>query len=303
MKRGGAREASSGVLDAEKTRTLRGSLRHGALIAVWLVGPYATWIAVGQVVPHGGFGFDSHAYWLAARSEHPYLAAPGEQNAYLYSPFFLQIINPLTRLPSREFSLVWMTIEASCLVWLTQSLRWRWRLPLLMLCALEVVLGNIVGLLGVMMVVGMKRPGAWAFALLTKVTPGIVGVIWFAARGEWRSVMRLSAWTAGLVLISWSLSPQLWGEWMQFLTNTSDGESGTVRLTRMVAGAVVVGIGARRGAVWTIPLGVLITMPHFGFTVKDLALLLAIPALLQAKHLDSRAYGAAREPSSAEPRP
>lgn len=279
-----------------------GLLLDGGLISLWLVGTYAFWVVVTVVIPIGGLGYDSHAYWLAARSDHPYLAAPGDQNAYLYSPFFLQVIGPLARLPAREFALVWSLVEAACLVWLTQSVRWRWRAPFLMFCALEVVLGNILGLLGVMMVLGLRRPGVWAFAFLSKITPVGVGVMWFAARGEWRSLLKLCAWTAGLTVVSYAVNPQLWMEWLHFLTSTSDGESLLMRAARMGAGALVVALGARRGAVWVMPVGMLIVMPHFGITIKDLSLLAAIPALLAATRSDPIAVRPAREAELAQPR-
>ncbi|WP_310529521.1 glycosyltransferase family 87 protein [Nocardioides sp.] len=183
-----------------------------------------------QIIPLGGLGYDSHAYWLAARSDHPYLQAPGDQDAYLYSPFFLQLISPLSWLPWRGFMAVWVVIEAACLVWLTGPMRWRWRAPVLMLCALEIAMGNIIGLLGVMMVLGLRRPGVWAFGVLTKITPGAMGVIWFAARREWAAVARLVGWTSCLTLVSYALSPGLWQEWLHFLMDTSDGEAMITRV-------------------------------------------------------------------------
>ena len=178
---------------------------------------------------------------------------------------------------------VWVVIEAACLVWLTGPMRWRWRAPVLMLCALEIAMGNIIGLLGVMMVLGLRRPGVWAFGVLTKITPGAMGVIWFAARREWAAVARLVGWTACLTLVSYALSPGLWQEWLHFLMDTSDGEAMITRVARLVAAVLVVAAGARRDAAWTLPVGVLLVLPHFELTVKDLALLAAIPMLLQAR--------------------
>ena len=39
-------------------------------------------VAVVVIVP--GFGYDAHAYWVAGRTRHPYAAAPGTLDAYLY---------------------------------------------------------------------------------------------------------------------------------------------------------------------------------------------------------------------------
>ena len=55
-----------------------------------------------------------------------------------------------------------------------------------LLATVELAGGNISLLLAVAIVVGFRWPAAWAFVLLTKVTPGI-GLLWFVVRREWRS--------------------------------------------------------------------------------------------------------------------
>ena len=57
---------------------------------------------------------------------------------------------------------------------------------------------------------GFRWPGTWSFALLTKVTPGI-GLLWFAARREWRKLAIALATTAAIVGASLFIDPQICG--------------------------------------------------------------------------------------------
>jgi hypothetical protein len=65
-------------------------------------------------------------------------------------------------------------------------------------------------------VAGLRWPAAWAFVVLTKVTPGI-GLVWFAARGEWRSLAIAGIATLGVVGASWLIEPALWSAWLDLL--------------------------------------------------------------------------------------
>ncbi len=86
-------------------------------------------------------------------------------------------------LPWPPFCAAWFGIEAAALAWLVRPLRARWAIPVLLLGLPELVVGNIYILLAVAAVVGIGKPAAWSFPILTKVTPG-VGLLWFAARGR-----------------------------------------------------------------------------------------------------------------------
>ena len=47
-----------------------------------------------------GFGYDSHAYWVAAQDlGHLYERPPLARDAYLYSPAFVVLLWPLAQLP------------------------------------------------------------------------------------------------------------------------------------------------------------------------------------------------------------
>ena len=147
---------------------LRLAATRVALIYVW-VGASA--LAVHCAVYYlggSGVGGDAHAYWLAGHAAHPYGAAPGTMDAYLYSPLFLQVIRPLAWLPWPAFIALWMATEAAAFWWLLKPLGLQWGLPCFLLCVPELLLDNINGLLGLVMVLGFRYAGLWAVPLLTK---------------------------------------------------------------------------------------------------------------------------------------
>ena len=261
-------------------RTWGSALLLGALIGLWIGSILAASIPIRLYLPNGGLGYDAHAYWLAVRAENPYGAEPGQPDAYLYSPFFLQIISPIARLSWPAFLTIWMGIEIACLLWLTRPLPLKWRIPVLLLCMPEILFGNIYGLLGVMIVLGFRRPGLWAFAFLTKITIGLVAVVWFAARGEWRSLAWVVGCTAVLAGISALAQPDLWVQWVEFLFNSSDSGSQISRVIRLSLALGIVYWGARRDQRWVVPIGVLLAVPHFEFKNKDFAVLTAAPRLV-----------------------
>ncbi|WP_101522974.1 glycosyltransferase family 87 protein [Nocardioides houyundeii] len=265
----------------QEPRSLRGALVLGCLLGLWVGSLLAASIPVLAYLPHGGLGYDAHAYWLATRADEPYGAAPGAQDAYLYSPLFLQLITPIGLLPWPAFLTIWMAVEIACLLWLTRPLPLRWRVPVLLLCLPEILFGNIYGLLGVMVCLGFKRPGLWAFAFLTKITIGLVGLVWFAARGEWRAVGWIVACTTVLAGASALAQPQLWVEWLQFLRDNSGSGDEVSRAARLGVALAVVYLRARHDQRWTVSVSMLLAVPHFEFKNKDFAILTAIPRLVR----------------------
>ncbi|WP_241901609.1 glycosyltransferase family 87 protein [Nocardioides houyundeii] len=266
------------LLDRDASPRLRAL--GGALVPLVLVVVSALWAlaAVRAYVPDG-LGYDAHAYWQALRVDEPYGAPPGERDAYLYSPFFLQLITPIAWLPWAVFLTLWTGLEIGCLVWLTWSLPLRWRVSVLLLCAPEILFGNIYGLLGVMVCLGFRRPGFWAFAFLTKVTIGLVGLVWFLGRREWSSAAWVIGWTVLLACLSAALEPELWVQWVGFLVGNSDSGSQVWRVVRLAVGLAVVYLGARQDRRWVLPVGLLLAAPHLELKNKDPAVLAATPRL------------------------
>jgi hypothetical protein len=159
---------------------------------------------------------DALAYYLADPA-HPYgTSVVGGDVAYLYSPAFAQAVEPLRWLGADGFSVVWRAIEAISLVAVTGPLSG----PLGFLPPFreEIRTGNVHVLIGLAMLLGFRWPAAWAFVLLTKVTPG-VGLLWFAVRGEWRKLGIALGATAAIAAVSFVLAPSAWFEWAQLLAS------------------------------------------------------------------------------------
>jgi hypothetical protein len=209
-----------------------------------------------------GPGQDARAYW-AAPLDAPYApGSVGQESAYLYSPAFLQVLAPLRALPWPAFLCLWTVLLLLALRWLSGSLLFG---PLIVLTAPELWGGNITILLAAMIVAGFSRPGVWALALLTKVTPGL-GLLWFAVRREWRALLEAGVVTAAIVAVSWLVAPDLWTNWIDLLASST--ESSTVPgslpiplLVRLPVAAIAIAWAALRGWRWLLPVGVLLAMP------------------------------------------
>jgi hypothetical protein len=256
-----------------------------ALVVLCGLALYTLW----YIVSVGGLGYDAHAYWLAGRSAHPYQAAPGQYDAFLYSPVFALLMRPLALLPWSWFFAMWFLAESCAFLWLLAPLPWKWQIPCLIVCLPEIAMGNIYGFLGVAAVAGMRRPETWAFAFLTKVTPGGIGLVWFAARGEWRKVARCTIATLTLSAMSFAVTPGLWKEWFTFLLRHG-GDNGFLPFMLLATAAIITAIAARTDQAWLLPLAMMIAVPTFEGNNKDLAMLVSAARLresLAGKGIDS----------------
>jgi hypothetical protein len=166
-------------------------------------------------------GYDAHAYYNAAALDDPYRAtinggfdAVGGLYEYKYPPPLAQVLSPVRMLgiPWPAFLGAWTALLLVSLAWLGR----RWTLLLLLFPPVlgELWLGNLNILLGVAVVLGMRWPAAWAFVLLTKITPGI-GLLWFAVRREWRNLALAVVATAAIVDPSYVLAPTLWSDFVE----------------------------------------------------------------------------------------
>jgi hypothetical protein len=255
-------------------------LTRSVPIVLWALGLEALFVAVRHIVTGNALGQDSHAYWLAAQGELSYGASPGQRDAYLYSPAFAAVIRPLALLPWPLFCAAWFAIEAAAMVWLVRPLRARWAIPVCLLCLPELVVGNIYILLAAATVVGMRRPAAWSFAVLTKVTTG-VGLLWFAARGDWKRLIQGSAATVLIVVVSYTVDPTAWSDWIQFLlanrSGTPDSEISFV--VRCLIAVTLVVIGARKQWPFLVAPAMVLASPVL-VSFVPWTILIAVPRLL-----------------------
>ena len=208
-----------------------------------------------------GAGQDAHAYWRAVRVP-PYGSNAGDFGAYLYSPAFLQALNPILSLPWDQFLAVWAALMMLTLLVLTGPVLFLFALPV---AFFEIWGGNIHLLLALAIVLGFRWPGTWSFALLTKVTPG-VGLLWFAARREWRKLAIALATTALVVAISLFFAPNLWQAWIELLFREASGTASQGHIPiplwfRLPIAAVLTIYAARTDRKWLLPVVALIAMP------------------------------------------
>ena len=152
-----------------------------------IVGRYGHWfglavlIAYLVITPVPG-GSDAHNYYALDLTD-PYRNRWAASESFVYSPAFGQLIYPATLLPIDVFYKMFQAISLACLGWLLGPLGAALAL-IVPFTRSELNSAQIHLELAVMCVVGMRYSGAWAFGLLTKVTPG-VGLLYFAARREW----------------------------------------------------------------------------------------------------------------------
>jgi hypothetical protein len=236
--------------------------------------------------PYGrawGTGQDARCYWLPSLAA-PYLHANWtDPIAYVYSPAFLQLISPLTSLPWQVFVAVWTAILVGAVGWLTGP---RLLAFGVLVASLELVGGNISLLLAVAIVVGFRWPAAWAFVLLTKVTPGI-GLLWFAVRGEWRSLGIALGATLAVIAGSAFFMPAAWAEWFNVLLSAAgrDGTWAAVPIPlwfRLPIAVVFIVWGARTNRRWVVPVASMLALPALWY--GGLSMLLGVLPLLEARH-------------------
>ena len=249
---------------------------------VGLVLAGALWVVIIMLAqPEGDAwiaGRDAISYW-APQLDALYAQADWTTTgAYVYSPAFLQIVSPLQHLPWLAFVGVWTAMLMLAVRYLTGA---RLFAVGVLLAAGEIIGGNISLLLAVAIVIGFRWPAAWALILLTKVTPGI-GLLWFAARREWRNLAIALGATAAVIAVSAAIMPWAWPEWIGVLVHVAgrDGTWAAVPIplvARLPFAIAVVVWGARTDRRWTVPVACMLALPALWY--GGLTMLLAIIVL------------------------
>lgn len=278
-------------------RAVARALDHPAILP-GLVIAGAVFVAFQVMTAQSGFPYavyDAHSYWLAGGSEHPYAAtiASGFDDSinpykYRYPPPLAQVFTPLHSLPFPVVAGAWVAMLFG--VYLVLAGRWA---PLLLLfppVLAELYLGNVNLLIALAIVVGMRWPAAWAFVVLTKVTPGI-GLLWFAFRREWRSLGIALVATAVVAGASFALAPHLWFEFRDAMTVQAPAAVLVPELAipislplRLVAAVAIVGFGALTNRAWLVPVAATVAAPAIWGNV--LVILVAAVTLAERRGLD-----------------
>lgn len=223
-------------------------------------------------------GQEAFCYWIANLNSPYALSNWGSPIAYVYSPAFLQLMLPLTHLPWLLFMTIWTGLLLAAVRYLAGP---RLFAAGVLLAMVEIAGGNISLPLAVAIVVGFRWPAAWAFVLLTKVTPGI-GLLWFLVRREWRQLGIALGATILVIAASAIFMPRAWLDWFNLLTGLAgrDGTWAAVPIplvVRMPFALAVVIWGARTNRRWTVPVAAMLALPALWYGA--LTMLLAVIAL------------------------
>jgi hypothetical protein len=231
-----------------------------ALVVVGLV--FAGYLFFVAAPFKGSMAFDVVAYWSVDLAN-PYHGNVGDLGFFPYSPAAALALAPFTALPWLAFVTLWYAALVAALTFLG-------RRSLLVLLAfppvaIDLYHGNIHLLLAAAIVIGFRYPQAWAFVLLTKVTPG-VGLLWFVARREWRSLALALGATAVVAVATAVFLPRQWLDWVAMLASSASTPPPWPALPiplvpRLAAAAVIVWWGARHDYRWTVPLAAAISVP------------------------------------------
>ena len=289
---------------AEYRAWLARTLFHGLVFAGLIVGAYLLFVAAPA---KGVFGVDAMAYWHINLAD-PYRDPWIPLYFFPYSPAVALLFAPLTQLSWPVFVAVWWSVLVGSLVWIGR------RDVLILAAFIPVAItlsdGNIHLLMAAAIVVGMRYPAAWSFVLLTKVTPG-VGLLWFVARREWRSLAIALGATAAIVAVTAVFLPSQWLGWLAMLRDSTTVTPWWPALPvplwlRLPVAAAIVWWGARRDARWTVPIAATLALP--ALWLGGLAMLIACwplrkrsVAALAADAGDHAPSG--RRPAAAEARP
>jgi hypothetical protein len=216
----------------------------------------------------GIFFRDALAYWRPDLGDLYGGREVGVPSTYLYSPAFAQLMWLPGFLPWPVFAALFSGLALVALVWMAGPIL----AALLLVIPFspvvdEVTTGNIHLFLAAGIVLGFRWPAAWAFHLLTKVTPG-VGVLYLAGRREWRALLVALGVTAGIAVVSFVLAPAAWTEWIETLQRSSQVEvpdriaaiPGPL-MARVAVAAVVAVVAGWRGWRWLVPVAVALALP------------------------------------------
>jgi hypothetical protein len=207
---------------------------------------------------------DAHAYW-AVDLANPYSRPVATTDAFTYPPPAALVFAVLGSLPFEVFEAIWTLLIGAALLWLTGP--WALLFLVLPVVASDLYLGNIHILLGAAVVGSLRRPELWAIPLLTKPTCG-VGLLWFAARGEWRRLAVAIGVTTVIAAVAHVIAPTLWPAWIDYVLATGVApDVGAAYwvpiplLVRLPAAALLVIWGARTDRPWTLPTAAMLGLP------------------------------------------
>jgi hypothetical protein len=220
-----------------------------------------------QLTSTGGKPVDVHAYWAADPNNlYPPSTLTLHQDAYLYSPPFELVVGWGRHLSFEVFAAIWRALLLGVLVYLAGP--FTVFLLFLFPVASEINAGNIQLLLALAIVLAMRGgrwSSAWAFVLLTKVTPG-VGLLWLLLLRRWHELAIALGVTAVIALATFIVWSDRWFGWIQLLANGSVPPVPPFNLPfppRVGVAVLIVAIAAWRGWKWPLVVAGTLALPAF----------------------------------------
>lgn len=216
----------------------------------WAVAVFVTFTKMGNPVDAWCYyGFDPKNIW-------------DPDGCFLYSPPVAQFMGVIQGLmPFETFTFLLRAAETIVLAVVTgPALFFSLFIPAV---AIELNAVNVNLLVVGAVLIGFRFPFAWAFVILTKITPG-VGLLWFAVRREWRNLAIAIGATALIAGGSFLLAPDLWRQYFEQLGREPDNSIYVIGW-RLPLAALVVIWGARTNHRWAMIVAVFLGMPRWYF--------------------------------------
>lgn len=257
-----ARAATLRFLGLDRPFT-RIRMARDALTVLGIVAAVTYW---WYLTSGGGLPVDVHAYWAADPND-LYVHGPGPaDDAYLYAPTFEFLVGWWRGIPFEVYAAIWRAILLVILVYLAGPFTLFAMLTVPV--ASEINAANIQIPLALAVVAGFRWPAAWAFVLLTKISPG-VGLLWFVLRREWRSLAIAIGVTVALAVLSFALTPRAWFEYVTLLTSHPAPSVAPYYLplwVRLPFAIAFVVFGALTDRRWAVVVGSTIALPVYWIT-------------------------------------
>jgi len=225
----------------------------------------------------GGAGYDFFAYWSVNPAD-PYTIKEGF-GAFHYAPPLVWLVGPLKLVPWPAAYWLWFGLLFLVLVWLARdwALAWLAFPPVV----LELYHGNIHLLIGAALVLMLRRPPAFLFLALSKVSPGIVA-LWWLVRREWRSLAIALGASATVIALSFALAPALWWEYLTHISSEANHAPNLIPIPlalRLPFAAGIAVLAARLDRPWLLAPAIVLALPLLW--IHGFAALVAITPLVR----------------------